>query len=105
MSDTDTTIQPALGTGRAGGYEWENRQAVRTVYDGPPLRSLEQAWARQWQIRDRLVERPVAEREYERYCAMGMRDAYFDVLAMEARYAMDHDLSARAHRAAVFAAN
>jgi hypothetical protein len=39
MSDTDTTIRPALGAGRAGGYEWENRQAVRTVYDGPPLRS------------------------------------------------------------------
>jgi hypothetical protein len=66
-------------------------------------RALEQAWAQRWRIRDRLVERPVVAREYERHCAMGMRDAYLDVLAMEARYAMDQDLAARAHHAAVVA--
>jgi hypothetical protein len=40
MTTAETTITPALGSGRDGAYEWENRQAVRTVYDGPPIRSV-----------------------------------------------------------------
>jgi hypothetical protein len=41
-------------------------------------------------IEDRLIRRPVAEREYEIYCGIGARQAYLEVLSCEARDMMEH---------------